>query len=644
MNCKLSQIFFVAGSIRTKVWICVLIALVGYFIATLSSFYSNSRQAERLATLQTIHFPLARLSDETVNTFKNQIAKYENAFLTGETDQAIEGNHLSTTILQLLEQMKKVSDQNTIFSPEAALIDELHKQYNEFYQLAAEVYLRTQAIETSLELQQKVQQLGNMQTRLLNDLLDLSQLLAQSVEQHIQDERRHAQTNTLFLGLLFVLVLISATLISRCFANRQLIEPLTHIQEMVDRFTQNREILRPPHGNQDDEINNLAASFWSMTEELKQTMVSKSYVDNIIKHMSGCLMVLAADRSLIKINNFTATLLGFSEEEMLGCQIDEFISNDTIKVFQNFGLNVLARGEEVNNLEICLMTRQGTIIPALFSGSVMRSPDREIEAIICVVNDITQRKKTEEMLQKLAVERALAKTASLAAIGELTSSIAHEMRNPLSSIKMNIQTIQHNLGNKDALFSELAEITCQQSLRLETMLNDLLSYGKPLQLNLSRSSFPELMQKTLVAIAQEKKNKGVMLEINNSLGDDLPLVVDVELFIRAFSNLILNAIQWSPKEGTVQISARIAQSRDDQGNQVIILVRDNGPGINPEKIGRLFQPFFTTREGGTGLGLANVRKIIEYHGGMVTGNNSPDGGAVFTIFLPLLPQQRAPSA
>jgi len=641
MNCKLSKIFFVAGSIRTKVWICVLIALVGYFIATLSSFYSNSRQAERLATLQTIHFPLARLSDETVNTFKNQIAKYENAFLTGETDQAIEGNHLSATILQLLEQMKKVSDQNTIFSPEAALIDELQKQYNEFYQLAAEVYLRTQSIETSLELQQKVQHLGNMQTRLLNDFLDLSQHLAHSVEQHIQDERRHAQTNTLFLGLLFVLVLISATLISRCFANRQLIEPLTDIQEMVVRFTQTREILRPPHGNQDDEINNLAASFWSMTEELKQTMVSKSYVDNIIKHISGCLMVLSADRALIKINNNTATLLGFSEEELLGCQIDEFISNDTITVFKNFGLNVLARGEEVNNLEICLMTRQRTKIPALFSGSVMRSPDREIEAIICVVNDITQRKKTEEMLRKVAIERALAKTASLAAIGELTSSIAHEMRNPLSSIKMNIQTIQQNLGSKDALFSELAEITCQQSLRLETMLNDLLSYGKPLQLNLSRSSFPELMQKTLVAIAQEKKNKGVILEINNSLGDDLPLVVDVELFIRAFSNLILNAIQWSPKEGTVQISARIAQSQDDQENQVVILVRDNGPGINPEKIGRLFQPFFTTREGGTGLGLANVRKIIEYHGGMVTGNNSPDGGAVFTIFLPLLPQQPA---
>jgi len=634
MNCNLFKIFFVTGSVRTKVWICVLIALAGYFVATLSSFYSNSRQADRLAALQTIHFPLARLSDETVNTFKNQISKYENAFLTGETEQAIEGNHLSTTILQLLEQMKKVAAQNTYFSPEAALIEELQSQYNEFYRLAPEVYLRTQSIETSLELQKKVQQLGNMQTRLLDDLLNLSQHLAHSVEQDIQDERRHAQTNTLFLGLLFVLVLIIATLISRCFANRQIIEPLNHIQEMVVLFSQNREISQPPLGNKDDEINNLATSFWGMTEELKQTMVSKSYVDNIIKHMSGGLMVLSADQTLIKINNTTATLLGFSEEEMLGRNISEFISDDTVHLFKNSGLNVLARGEEVTNLEISLVTKQKTRIPALFSGSVMRTPDQEIEAIICVVNDITQRKKAEAMLRKIEVERALAKTASLAAIGELTSSIAHEMRNPLSSIKMNIKTIQQKLDTEDPIFAELTEITCQQSMRLETMLNDLLSYGKPLQLNLSRSNFPVLMQETLIAVAQEKKNRGVVLEINNSLSDDLALLVDVELFIRAFSNLVLNAIQWSPQDGTVQITARTSRL-GDQVKQAVIQVRDNGPGINPEKIGRLFQPFFTTREGGTGLGLANVRKIIEYHGGTVTGENSPAGGAVFTIFLPI---------
>lgn len=637
MNCNISKLFFVAGSVKTKVWVCVLIALAGYFIATLSSFYSNSRQADRLAVLQTIHFPLARLSDETVNTFKAQIAKYEDAFLTGETEQAIEASHLSTTILQLLEQMKNVATQNTIFSPEAAQIENIQRQYTEFYQLAPEIYLGTQSIETSLELQKKVRQLGNMQTRLLNDLLDLSHRLTESVEHDIQEERRHAQTNTLFLGMLFVLVLISATLISRCFANRQLIEPLDHIQKMVTSFTQNREVVQPPHGDKDDEINNLATSFWSMTEELKQTMVSKSYVDNIIKNMSGCLMVLSAGHTLIKINNNTATLLGFSEEEMLGRRITDFISNDTIALFKNRGLEDLARGGDISNLEICLLTRQKTKIPVLFSGSVMRFPDQAIEAIICVANDITQRKKTEEMRRKIAIERALAKTASLTAIGELTSSIAHEMRNPLSSIKMNIQMIQQKLNEEDPTFAELAKITCQQSLRLETMLNDLLSYGKPLQLHLSRSTFSFLMRETLIAIAQEKKDKGVGVEINNSLDDELLLEVDVELITRALSNLMLNAVQWSPQGGSVQVTARRSR-QTDQEQQIIIQVRDTGPGINPEKIDRLFQPFFTTRQGGTGLGLANVRKIIEYHSGTVTGENSPTGGAVFTISLPL-PQQ-----
>ncbi len=636
MNCKISKLFFVAGSIRTKVWVCVLIALAGYFIATLSSFYSNSRQAIRLASLQTIHFPLARLSDETLNTFKTQITKYEDAFLTGEIDQAIEGNQLSTPIFQLLEQMRNVSAQNPALAPETALIEDLQHQYKEFYQLAPEVYLRTQSVETSLELQRKVQQLGSMQTRLLNGLLDLAQLLAHNVEHHIQKERQHAQTNTLFLGILFVVVLAVATLISRCFANGQLIEPLNDIQKMVTRFAQNREIPQPPDGNKDDEINALATSFWSMTEELKLTMVSKSYVDNLIKHMSGCLFVLSADQTLIKINNNTATLLGFSEKEMLGHRITEFICDDTITPFKNQGLDALARGEELVNLEVCLLTRQKTTIPVLFSGSVMRTPDHAVDAIICVANDITQRKKTEEILRKIEIERALAKTASLAAIGELTSSIAHEMRNPLSSIKMNTTAIQQKLGDGDAAFAELATITCQQSLRLETMLNDLLSYGKPLQLNLARSSFPALMQATLIAVAQEQKNRGVAVEVSNSLEDDLPLMIDAELFTRAFSNLVLNAIQWSPLGGTVQVAARIS-SQADHKNQVVILVRDNGPGINPEKIGRLFQPFFTTRAGGTGLGLANVRKIVEYHGGTVTGENSPEGrGAVFTIYLPLL--------
>ncbi|MGV1100022.1 sensor histidine kinase [Thiovibrio sp. JS02] len=629
-----------AGSIRTKVWICVLIALAGYFIATLSSFYSNSRQALRLAHLQNIQLPLALHSDATLNTFKTQIGKYEDAFLTGEAEQAIQGNRLSNTILDHLDQMKAVVAQDPVFATENALIDALQQRYLEFSQLASEVYLQTQFIETSLELQKKVQSLGSMQSLLFNDIHNLSQHLTETVGQGIQEERRHAQRNTVFLGVLFVLVLVGATLISHWFANRQLIIPLARIQQMVTLFGQNKEISRPPGGDEDDEINTLATSFWGMTEQLKETMVSKDYVDNIIKHMSGCLMVLSPSLTLVKVNDNTQKLLAFPEQELLGRQLTDFVCPETMQQMDKKGLAALRRGEDVINLEICLTRRDATRIPVLFSGSVMHGPEETVAAVICVATDITERKKSEEMRQKIEIERALAKTASLAAIGELTSSIAHEMRNPLSSIKMNMKAIKQKLAAEDPDFAELAEITCQQSLRLESMLNDLLSYGKPLQLRPSQTSFTALMQETLIAVAQEKKDKGVVVEINNNLGDTLTFSVDVELFTRAFSNLVLNAIQWSPREGTVQVTASLAALTDVQ-RQLTIQVKDSGPGINQEKIGRLFQPFFTTREGGTGLGLANVRKIIEYHGGTVTGANNPAGGAVFTITLPL-PQQDLP--
>jgi PAS domain S-box-containing protein len=633
MECKFSDFFSKAGSVRTKVWACVLIALAGYFIATISSFYSNRQQALRLGNLQNVHFPLARLSDETVNIFKTQIGKYEDAFLTGESEQAVQANRLSGRVLDLLLQMEKVAAQDPSFSFENALIESLGDRYREFSLLAADVYLSTQAIETSLEMQLHVQKLGTMQTRLLNDLNGLAQHLAHNVERIIQEERRHAQRNTIFLGILFVLVLASATLISRCFANRQLIQPLARIQEMVTRFAHNREIAPPEaSGAEDDEINRLALSFWEMTQELKQTMVSRDYVDKIIKNMSGCLMVLAADQTLTRVNDRTKALLGLEDEELLGRRITDCIAPASLELFKGKALDVLARGQEVRNLEIRLRGGDGREVPVLFSGSLMRNADQEAEALICVANDITQRKKAEEMQRKMEVERALARTASLAAIGELTSSIAHEMRNPLSSIKMNARMLQQSLEEREPDLAELAEISSQQSLRLETMLNDLLNYGKPLTLRIGKTTARELFRATLIAVAQEKHNKEVLVEITNEVGE-VPLQVDVELMIRALSNLVLNAIQWSPPRGTVHIAASFA-GLGARAAQVLFQVRDDGPGIREDKIHRLFQPFFTTRPGGTGLGLAGVRKIVEYHGGTVSGANHPDGGAVFRIALP----------
>lgn len=633
---KIVDILNRSGSIRSKIWICVLIALIGYFIATLSSFYSNSRQAVRLTHLQKIEMPLALLSDQTLQAYKDQIEKYENAFLTGEVEQAIQGNHLSSHIIELFETMEAMTVDDPHFDDEKTNIRKLLNSHNEFSSLASEVYLSTQAIETSIELQKKIQKLGSMQTAILNDLRHLSQHFTKTVEKEIEEQRRSAQVNTIFLGVLFVVVLVTAIVISHSFADQQLIEPLARIQAMVTLFAKNKEIHRPRLGSDKDEINNLALSFWEMTQELKVTMVSRDYVDSIIKNMSGCLLVLTPGLQLSKINTKTATLLDRQEDQLLGLKITSLVHEEMQDLFKEKAVTPLLKGKDISNLEICLLKKDGSQIPVLFSGSVMRSADNTIIALICVVNNITERKKTEQILRKNQIERALAQTASLARIGELTSSIAHEMRNPLSSINMTIQTIAHELGNANPAFHELATIAQDQSKRLETMLNDLLSYGSPLTPQIERTTFQDLLKETLIAVSKEKDEKNVTITVSDNLLNT-PLEVDKELMNRALSNLVLNAIQWSPTGSTVYISCR-RSSPETEGtqDQAIIEVHDRGPGLDRKKIHRLFQPFMTTRPGGTGLGLANVRKTIEYHGGFVSGRNHASGGALFSINIPIV--------
>jgi PAS domain S-box-containing protein len=623
-----------SGSIRSKVWTCVLIALVGYFIATLASFYFNSRHATRLTHLQKVEMPLALLSDQSLQAYKDQIEKYENAFLTGEAEQAVQGNRLSGHIVELFEKMEEMAASDQVFDQDIYDIRALLDSYNEFADLAAEVYLSTQAIETSIELQKKVQKLGSMQTNILNNLRHLAQYFTQQVEDQLQEQRRSAQINTIFLGVLFVVVLFTAILISHRFASQQLIEPLAKIQAMVRLFAKSAEIHRPQLGSDKDEINNLAFSFWEMTQDLKDSMVSRDYVDSIIKNMSGCLMVLTPGLQLSKINTKTSLLLDRHEDQLLGLKVTDLVCDDMLPLFHDKVITALRRGEDIANLEICLKKKDSSKIPVLFSGSVMRGADNTIVALICVANDITERKKTEQVLRKNEIERALAQSASLARIGELTSSIAHEMRNPLSSIKMCIKTIAQELGEANPAFQELATIAQDQSKRLETMLGDLLSYGKPLTPRVSRTTFHQLLEETFIAVAQEKNEKEIIATVDDHLRET-PMEVDKELMIRALSNLVLNAIQWSPAHGTIFIASRLV-AMVDTNDQAIIEVRDSGPGLDPNKSHRLFQPFMTTRPGGTGLGLANVRKIVEYHGGTVSGRNADGGGALFTITIPLV--------
>lgn len=237
-----------------------------------------------------------------------------------------------------------------------------------------------------------------------------------------------------------------------------------------------------------------------------------------------------------------------------------------------------------------------------------------------------------QMLDELRdKETVIVRSAKLAIVGELTSRVVHEMRNPLSSIKMNLQALKRS-GDLDAGDQELAEIAGEQAQRLERMLNELLLYGRPVELHMESVSVALLFDAALAELRGLAEERGVSVGTAIDEGSGTPAIsVDLEQFSRVLTNLLKNAIEASPAGTEVMLCAHASNLRE---SEIVIEVRDQGVGIRPEHQELLFKPFFTTKSDGTGLGLANVRKIVELHAGRVHAVSAASGGTTFIVEMP----------
>lgn len=244
-------------------------------------------------------------------------------------------------------------------------------------------------------------------------------------------------------------------------------------------------------------------------------------------------------------------------------------------------------------------------------------------------------KALNHMLDELQTARArLVQSATLATVGELTAAVVHEMRNPLSSIKLNLGAIRHRLDD-DPKYAELARIAEAQVERLERMLSELLTFGKPLAVRLRPARLRDVVAQATGAVAEEARRLKCEIRVVDEAGD-LRLTLDPERVAQALVNLLHNALQAAGESGRIEVRTALAAP---DGRRAVIAVADSGPGIPEDNLDRLFQPFFTTKPDGTGLGLAIVRKIVEYHGGRVSAANlraagAAVHGAVFRIELP----------
>ncbi len=222
--------------------------------------------------------------------------------------------------------------------------------------------------------------------------------------------------------------------------------------------------------------------------------------------------------------------------------------------------------------------------------------------------------------------RRLVQAEKLATIGQLMAGIVHEMRNPLSSIKMNIRLLQRRLQEESSTRESL-EIAAGEVTRLERMLTELLDYSKPPALNPARFAPQELLERVRRAVAEAATEGAV--ELAFSIEPEITaLYGDIELIERALVNLLLNAIQASASGGDVRLLIENA----DGGH--LLQVSDSGRGMSEHVRERLYDPFFTTRPDGIGLGMATVKKIVEAHDGSLRVESEVDRGTTVAIILP----------
>lgn len=242
-------------------------------------------------------------------------------------------------------------------------------------------------------------------------------------------------------------------------------------------------------------------------------------------------------------------------------------------------------------------------------------------------------RQMEERIQKTTAdlrktEAQLIRSEKLAALGQLAAGIAHEIRNPLTSINILIHSLRERLPSENSRQEDLKVIE-EEIHRMNEIVDQFLRFAKPSSPFLEKTDVLSIFEETLQLLRPQIEKQRIVVEKEFQA---LPMIqMDPEQMKQAMLNLLLNAIQAMPQGGQLTLSGRNSK----EGQWIHLSIEDSGMGISPEDIDKLFDPFFSTKEGGVGLGLSITHRIIDQHHGKIEVESIPEKGTIFTVWLPI---------
>jgi PAS domain S-box-containing protein len=339
-----------------------------------------------------------------------------------------------------------------------------------------------------------------------------------------------------------------------------------------------------------------------------------------VESAPNSMILVGEDGKILMVNSQTEKMFGYKRAELIGQTIETLIPARyrdkhvayRLEFFQDPKTRAMGAGRNLFGLH-----KNGTDIPVEIGLNPIVT--KEGQFVLASIIDITQRR---------IMEKKLAHSEVLAAIGSMMTVVAHEIRNPLGSIVMAAKALARGeLSTED--HAQVMSTLIGESERLARTLADFLQFAKPRQLKMEMGNLNDTIHEVLTAVKSDLSSvAGVVIE--ETLHKKLPdLNFDEDQMRQVLWNIIRNALQALNGRGKLRIST---EARD---REVAIHIQDTGPGIAQDHLEKIFVPFFTTKTQGTGLGLPTSRNIVLAHGGDIRVQSEPGKGSCFSIILPL---------
>ena len=338
----------------------------------------------------------------------------------------------------------------------------------------------------------------------------------------------------------------------------------------------------------------------------------QAFSDNLVENMPMGLVAMDRESRIIAFNQTAEFVLRKTAGEVIGQ-----MAKDVLPEACRDLLRTLAVEKQIIAKEIDCSLTDGRTVPLEVIATVLEEEDGA-RGVVVLFRDITEIKQ---------LKKEIARSQRLASLGSLAAGVAHEIRNPLSSIK-GFATYFKERYRDNPDDSQTADIMVQEVDRLNRVIGQLLDYARPMTMNRRETAIQTVIQHALRMIESQAREKGVVIQTELQ-ADVAAVLIDPDRIKQVFLNLYLNAI--GAMEGGGILSVALLSMTD---RRIRIEVRDTGVGIDPKDLDRIFDPYFTTKSSGTGLGLAIVQKIIEAYRGEIQVASTPGLGTTVSVILP----------